>query len=283
MALLAISTDSLISDLSVEPATPGVSIWWLGQAGFCVRYGDLRIAIDPYLSNSLARKYAGSKFPHRRMMPAPVAAEDLHMLDYVFCTHGHTDHMDGETLSAIAKASSTCRFVVPASEQIKALERGIPAERMLGVKAGDAVPLGQSASFFVVPAAHEERRQDEIGQDIFLGYVLKLGGRVVYHPGDCVPFDGQDEWLRPHKIDLGLMPVNGRDDNRRSNGVPGNFHLEEAVDLCKCSGIGSMLGHHYGMFEFNTIDPVAGQRALDSMLPNGEGALVRLGVRYVLE
>jgi L-ascorbate metabolism protein UlaG (beta-lactamase superfamily) len=272
----------LIGELSLRDAGDAVSIWWLGQAGFCLRWRDLRIAIDPYLSDSLARKYAGTRFPHRRMMAAPVRPEQLTMLDYVFCTHGHTDHMDGDTLSAIARANAHCRFVVPRAEQAKALERGVPAGRMITLRAGDTLPLGPDAGVAVVPAAHEERQADADGNDLYLGYVFKLGVRTIYHPGDCVPFEGIEDWLRPYAIELALMPVNGRDAVRAANGVPGNFHLSEALDLCCSVGIGNMLGHHYGMFEFNTVEPDDSEREIARMKPVCGASLVRSTTRYVL-
>jgi hypothetical protein len=49
------------------------------------------------------------------------------------------------------------------------------------------------------------------------------------------------------------LPVNGRDNFRKSQGIPGNFTLDEAVRLCVEAEIPAMIAHHYGMFEFNTV------------------------------
>jgi hypothetical protein len=49
--------------------------------------------------------------------------------------------------------------------------------------------------------------------------------------------------------------ADGRDALRRSNGVPGNFTFDEAADLCRAAGIGELIPHHFGMFDFNTADP----------------------------
>lgn len=272
----------LLRELAGRDADDRVAIWWLGQAGFCLRFRDLRLAVDPYLSDSLARKYAGTRFPHRRMMPAPVSPDRLALLDWVFCSHGHTDHMDPDTLAAIARASPDCRFAVPRSERAKAIERGVPPDRLVATNAGEQLALDADASVAVVPAAHEERRQDADGNELYLGYVFKLGGRALYHPGDCVPFDGQRDWLAPHGIDLALLPVNGRDAERLANGVPGNFHLREAVDLCCAAGIGRMLGHHYGMFDFNTVDRDDSERAIARWRPACAASLARAGLRYEL-
>jgi len=53
-----------------------VGLAWLGQAGFALRHTNHRLLIDPYLSDYLAHKYAGTDFPHVRMMPPPVEAGD---------------------------------------------------------------------------------------------------------------------------------------------------------------------------------------------------------------
>ncbi|HWP68417.1 MAG TPA: hypothetical protein VN437_03870, partial [Rectinemataceae bacterium] len=37
---------------------------WLGQAGFLMETGGIRILVDPYLSDSLAEKYRGKQYPH---------------------------------------------------------------------------------------------------------------------------------------------------------------------------------------------------------------------------
>jgi L-ascorbate metabolism protein UlaG (beta-lactamase superfamily) len=59
--------------------------------------------------------------------------------------------------------------------------------------------------------------------------------------------------LIAHAITLALLPVNGRDLHRAGNGVPGNFTLAEALALCEAAGIPTMIAHHWGMFDFNTV------------------------------
>ena len=71
--------------------------------------------------------------------------------------------------------------------------------------------------------------------------------------------------------DLALLPVNGRHDALRKRGIAGNLTLEEAVALTGDCGIPAMVPHHYGMFAFNTADPVqvaeAAARAPFQMIP----------------
>jgi hypothetical protein len=46
----------------------GGGLAWLGQAGFGHRYENLRILLDPYLSDYLEKKYRGTDKPHERLM-----------------------------------------------------------------------------------------------------------------------------------------------------------------------------------------------------------------------
>ena len=41
--------------------------WWLGQSGFLVQYKGQRLLLDPYLSDSLTKKYENTNKPHTRM------------------------------------------------------------------------------------------------------------------------------------------------------------------------------------------------------------------------
>ena len=239
----------------------GVRLTWLGQAGFLIEGGGFRLVIDPYLSDSLYEKYKDKKFPHSRMVEAPFSPEELTALNYVLCTHGHTDHMDPGTLPGLAAANPGCGFICPQAEREKAIERGVPVQMLAGMNTGgrffdcndgcrdDGIGITALAS------AHEELAVDEQGQSLYLGYVIEIGGQTLYHSGDCVPYDGLAEQLESLEVDIALLPVNGRDEARRSNGVPGNFTLREAVELCDAAGIRILIPHHFGMFAFNTEDP----------------------------
>jgi L-ascorbate metabolism protein UlaG (beta-lactamase superfamily) len=235
----------------------GVSLAWLGQAGFVIRIGNAVVLVDPYLSDHLAIKYHGKRFPHARMMAAPVEPHDLPRVDLVICTHRHSDHMDPGTLPVLAKRHPGCRFVVPAAEAMHALRMGLPEERLVLANAHDSLrPLGDvPLALHPLPAAHERLDEDEQGQHRFLGYVLEAGGARLYHSGDCIPYAGLSDAVRRLEPELALLPVNGRDAERAAAGVPGNFTLAEAVALCAEAGVPLLVPHHWGLFAFNTADP----------------------------
>jgi len=229
-----------------------VGLAWLGQAGFAVRCEGCRLLIDPYLSDSLAEKYRGTEFPHVRLMPAPVDPGQIQGLDWVFCTHRHSDHMDPGSLPVLAQNNSACRFVVPRAEREAALKAGLPAERTVAVNAGESLSLSEDVTVKVVAAAHETLKANERGEHHILGFIFKTPRLVLYHSGDCVPYDGLAAELLRHKIDVALLPVNGRDAWRTSRGIAGNFTFAEARRLCADAHIRCLVAHHFGMFAFNT-------------------------------
>jgi len=265
-----------LDDPGAVIATEGAAMWWLGQAGFLVAQGGLRIVIDPYLSDSLAEKYRGTAFPHERMMPSPVAPGALRGIDWVLATHAHSDHMDPGTLPALFAANPHTRGLVPRAERARAIERGMPADRLVTIDAGESRDLG-GVTVTATAAAHETLRQTAEGWHHFLGYALSGAGVTLWHSGDCVPYPGLTDIVRALHPDVVLLPINGRDSRRAAGGIPGNMTLDEALSLADACGARAMIGHHFGLFDFNTADPVAAADRIATLRPRAEVVLAQTG------
>jgi len=261
---------------ALSPPDGGAALAWLGQAGFLIEIAGRRIVIDAYLSDSLAEKYRGGRFPHVRMMPAPVPAGELTAVDWLLCTHAHTDHMDPGTIPALVAANPRMRVVAPRAARETVVARGAPEDRVVPVDARETIDLG-GPTLTATPAAHETLSLTERGEHPYLGYALSTGSLTLWHSGDTVPFDGLEAALSPLSVDLALLPINGRDAERASNGVPGNLTVEEAVGLTDAIGASAMIGHHFDLFEFNTVAPEIASRRIGELAPGANVLLAETG------
>src|SRR3954451_18933713 len=112
------SGDELLADVrAADPAA--LHLWWLGQSGFLVAWEGRHLLLDPYLSDSLTRKYAGTDKPHERMTELVVEPAALGFADVVTASHAHTDHLDPDTLRALAGVP----VVAPAAHRALVTER----------------------------------------------------------------------------------------------------------------------------------------------------------------
>ena len=97
--------------------------WWLGQSGFLIQWNGSCILLDPYLSDSLTKKYATTSKPHIRMSERVIDAQLLNFIDIVTSSHNHTDHLDGETLTALLKVNPDVSFIIPEANRDFVIER----------------------------------------------------------------------------------------------------------------------------------------------------------------
>lgn len=228
-------------------------VWWLGQSGFLLMWQGVGLLFDPYLSDALTRKYAGTDKPHVRMTERVIAPEKLDFIRVVTSSHNHTDHLDAETLLPLLEVNPNLAILVGrANLQFAAQRLHLPPERLTPIRAdGEAVPIAPF-TFHAIPSAHEQLETDENGDHRFIGYIVEVGGKVIYHSGDACPYPGLVERLRKWRIDLAFLPINGREAERK---VAGNFTAAEVVQLARDADLGMVVPCHYEMFEFNTVSP----------------------------
>lgn len=247
-----LKNDALLHDIDAADPGDGFALWWLGQSGFLIKHAGRCLLFDPYLSESLTQKYAGTDKPHVRITRNPLDPAGLTCIDVVTSSHNHTDHLDAHTLGPILAASPDAQLVCPEANRAFVADRlGIETGYAAGLDAGASVTF-EPFTLHAVPAAHEELARDEHGRHPYLGYVATFGKWRVYHSGDTLWYDGIVDWLKPFGVDLAILPINGRKPERR---VAGNLDGEQAAQLAHQVGAGCVVPCHYEMFEFNTEPP----------------------------
>ncbi len=248
-----LADDGLLADIDAcrRDAGEHLDLWWLGQSGFLVVSQGRTWLFDPYLSDSLTRKYASTDKPHVRMTRRCVDPARLTGTDVVSSSHRHTDHLDAETIRPLWKSNPQLTLLVPRTNLEFAAERlETSADRLTGIREGQTLSLGPFR-VTAVPAAHESLEPTPHGFPC-LGYVVDFGSYRVYHSGDTIGYPGMVDWLRPLRIDVALLPINGCESRRR---VAGNLWGDEAAQLAHAIGAACAVPCHYEMFTFNTASP----------------------------
>ena len=227
-------------------------LWWVGQSGFLVKWRGKQLLFDPYLSDSLTRKYAGGDKPHDRLTEIVVRPELLEGVQLATSSHNHTDHLDAETLHQLLAANPELTLILPTANVDFANDRlKSNPPTFLPVDAGETV---ESHGFSItgILAAHDEIQLDQNGRSHFIGFVAKFGPWTIYHSGDTRWHDRLVPDLLPHTVDVALVPINGYKPERR---VAGNLNGTEAACLAKAIGARIAIPHHFEMFAFNTETP----------------------------
>lgn len=303
------SGEKFLLDVERAASEPGaVHLWWLGQSGFLIQWAGRHLLFDPYLSDWLTRKYAGTEKPHVRITDRVVDPARLDFIDVVTSTHNHTDHLDAATLKPLLQVNDDLKIVVPEANRAFAAERlGIDPATFVGLDAGQSAEVA-GFKLTAVPAAHEALDRDAAGRYKYVGYVAEFGeeaGRrdvtttrrdvgpdrqpgpsdaasnrrwTVYHSGDTIRYDGMAERLSKWDVDIALLPINGSDPAR---GVAGNLSGPEAAQLAKDIGAGVAIPCHFDMFEFNTASPDAFIEACRRL--NQRCVVLKNGERWTLD
>ncbi len=226
-------------------------LWWLGQSGFLLQWQGKRVLIDPYLSDSLTVKYATTDKPHTRMSERATSPELLTNISIVTSSHNHTDHLDAKTLIPLLKNNPGIKFIVPEANRNFVVDRvKCDVDFPAGLNAGGDITI-DGFTFHGVPAKHNEIERDANGNCKFMGYVIQFGNYVVYHSGDTLWFDEMIDLLKPFRVDVALLPINGNKSERK---VAGNLDCREAAELAKAIGAKVVIPCHYDLFTFNTAD-----------------------------
>ena len=157
-----------------------MKIEYLGHSCFIFEDSNTRILIDPFLTgNELASQTA-----------------DQIDVDYIFITHGHTDHL-GDAIKIAKRTGAVVYGVVELAEKIMETEGIEVGIGNIGGK--QKTPFG-SVKYF--PAIHGSG----IAGGVASGYIFNIGGKKVYHSGDTALI-AEMQFLKDEQIDVALLPI----------------------------------------------------------------------------
>lgn len=258
-----------------------IALFYLGQESILVKTESKYLLFDPYLSDYVDKNCGGELVKWVRRYPAPISADELDFVDYIFCSHAHYDHTDPWTLSSVAKVNKKAKYIIPAPNADRVEGYGINKNDIISAYADVKIEL-DGISVTPVPAAHEELSPNENGEYDCLGFKVEVDGVGLFHAGDCCVYDGLSE--RVKGTDIMLLPVNGRSYFQRYvRNIIGNMTAAEAAELCRETGAKMLIPMHFDLYDVNcvaTSTVVEQIEATEKKLPYH---IFKPGERYIYE
>ncbi|MEE8577906.1 MAG: metal-dependent hydrolase [candidate division Zixibacteria bacterium] len=200
------------------------SATFLGHSCVTLTDGEHRLIIDPFLSGN---DMAAAK------------AEDIEV-DHLLISHGHGDHVgDGIDIAVRNKATIIANyelalFCAAAGAEVHAMHIGGAHDFDFGrVKltiAHHGGGAGEHGSIYTGPAT---------------GFLITIGGKTVYHPGDTGLFYDMKLIGEMNRIDLAFLPIG-------DNFTMGIDDAVKAVELLRPAQVVPI---HYDTFPVIAADP----------------------------
>ncbi len=152
-----------------------------GHACFQLDDGKYKILFDPFLTGN----------PQATIKPDDVKA------DYVFVTHAHGDHI-GDAYRILLKNKATA-VGIPEIRDLVGDE-----VKTIGMNLGGTLklPFGFAR---MVPAMHSAG----VAGGTCCGYVVSIGGKIIYFAGDTCLFSDMKLIGERDKIDYAVLPIGG--------------------------------------------------------------------------
>ncbi|WP_409428430.1 MBL fold metallo-hydrolase [Mycobacterium sp. SMC-11] len=161
--------------VAVEP----LAITWLGHATALVEIDGYRVLTDPVWSERCSPSDAVGP---RRLHPPPVGFGALPAVDAIVVSHDHYDHLDIDTVIALAR-SQWAPFVVPLGVGAHLRAWGIPSERVVELDWDENTTLGE-LTVTCTPARHFSGRFLTRNQTLWASWVIAGPDHRVYFGGD---------------------------------------------------------------------------------------------------
>jgi L-ascorbate metabolism protein UlaG (beta-lactamase superfamily) len=239
---------------AVPPSLDGSTavVTFVGHSTFLIQTPAGNILTDPMYSE---RAGPWNLLGPRRVRPPAVTLDDLPPVSIVLLSHGHYDHLDLQTLRALARRFDPL-VIAPLGHDAIVRSAGVRNVETLDWWDGSKrAPLAVT----MTPAHHFTARTPfDRNRALWGGFVVGAGNRRIYFAGDTayVPFFADiRERLGP--IDLALLPIGAYEPRWFMRSV--HMNPAEAVQAHLDLDAAQSIGMHFGTFQLTTEgidDPV---------------------------
>ena len=201
-----------------------MKITWLGQGGLLFEKENLKIMIDPYLSDSV-RKVNPNNYRRVEVDTGFLAVKP----DVMIFTHNHLDHYDPETIKYFISENSRITVLAPSS--VWAEVRKIGGRNNYVLFDRHTQWTEGSVRFEAVKAWHSDLSA--------IGVVIYDEAKTYYVTGDTL-YNKEIFLDLPKNIDVVFLPING---------VGNNMNMADAGRFAAACGAKKIVPIHFGMFD----------------------------------
>ena len=201
-----------------------MKITWLGQAGLLFEYDNVKIMIDPYLSDSCLELNPSN----RRRTPIREEIFDISP-DVFIVTHCHRDHLDPETYPRFLDTDKSITVLAPENSWTEIRKYGKNHNYVMFNTGTTWTEYG--ISFHAVRAEHSDSTA--------IGVIIDDNKNRFYITGDTLLNDSVIAGISG-RIDAVFLPING---------VGNNMNMQDAATFVKAIGAKKCVPIHWGMFD----------------------------------
>ena len=164
---------------------PDLSLWRLGHSTVLMKLEGKFWLTDPvFVERASPLSFIGPK----RFHVPPVALEELPEIEAVILSHDHYDHLDRDTVLAIA--SKVYRFLTPLGVGDRLLAWGIPASKVQQFEWWEEMQIG-AVKLIAAPAQHFSGRSlTDRNSTLWASWVVITPTARLFFSGDSGYFDG---------------------------------------------------------------------------------------------
>jgi L-ascorbate metabolism protein UlaG (beta-lactamase superfamily) len=229
---------------AVFDGDPGrLAVSWFGHSSALVEIDGYRVLTDPVWAD---RCSPSDIVGPRRLHPPPVPLEALPAVDAVVISHDHYDHLDIDTVLALAR-TQRAPFVVPLGVGAHLRVWGIPEHRIIELDWNERTQIDE-LTLMCMPARHFSGRFLERNTTLWASWAFIGPNHRAYFGGDTGYTKSFAQIGADHgPFDLTLLPIGAY------NTAWPDVHMnpEEAVrahlDITD-SGAGLLVPVHWGTF-----------------------------------
>lgn len=171
------------ADFAGAPAN-GLRVTWFGHSTLLVEMEGKRVLFDPIWSERCSpSSFVGPK----RFHAPPLPLAQLPPIDVVAISHDHYDHLDYETIVALARREPT--FVVPLGVGAHLEYWGVSGDRVRELDWWEETSV-RGLRLVATPARHFSGRGLGADRTLWAGWAVIGAERRVYYSGDTAMFEG---------------------------------------------------------------------------------------------